>query len=78
MSISLVKLTDVGQIQKGDALVYVHDGKPKSAMARDVLNAGSEYEEVVTNRRLNNYFITRMAINGKSWAKDVTLVRTSE
>ncbi|MFI8479675.1 hypothetical protein ACIGCM_03800 [Pseudomonas sp. NPDC078700] len=69
-----VELRNAGQIKAGDELRFKVAGSVINAKAREVLNPGTEHEEVIYNRAKNHYFITAMAINGISTHKNV-LVR---
>jgi hypothetical protein len=60
-----------GQIQPGDFLSFTVGGKPVCAIARQVLFAGTDREEIVYNRQRNHYFITAMALDGTSTHKRV-------
>lgn len=70
----MVVLTDVGQIKVNDSVFCEFEGKKQKYRAKEVLNAGTEEEEVLLNKKKNLYFITRMAIDGSSWAKNVSFV----
>lgn len=70
-------LTKAGQICEGDMLIFAFDSEPKRFIAKEILCPGSECEEVIVNRKKNQYFITSMAIDGTSWAKDVHIVRAA-
>lgn len=58
-----------GQIVAGDEMHFHFNGKSTTAHVAEVLNPGSDREEVVYNRRKNFYFVTSMAIEGSSHAK---------
>ena len=64
-------LTGFGQIKEGDRLHVTFDGKRVKYKAKEVLNPGTIHEEIIVNKKRNYYFITSMALNGTSWAKDV-------
>jgi len=68
-------VTKEGQIKKGDKLKIV--GKSTSddqcVTAKEILTIDGN-EEVIINKKLNRYFITKLLISGKSWAKQVCLV----
>lgn len=64
-------LTAVGQVQPGDYLSFTIGGKPLCVKAKEVLNAGTEREEIIYRRRRNQYFITVMAVDGTSTHKGV-------
>ncbi len=75
----LVPLTAAGQIQQGDAFIFTDsDGKVKARNAELVLNPGTAEEEVVYKKRGNLYFITALVLDGKSYAKNVSVVRRLE
>lgn len=69
------RLTAAGQIKCGDEIHCEYKGKLKKYTAIEVLNPGSDREEIVVNKKANIYFITSMAIDGTSWAKNVKFHR---
>ena len=70
------RLSGFGQIKRGDSIVMLDtDRKIKTVTVAEVLNSGTDKEEIITNRRKNHYFITAMYLEGKSWAKDVAIIR---
>jgi len=69
------RLVKSGQIRTGDKVSLVFKGRKQSHTVANVLNSGSkEKEEIILNSQRNVYFITQMAINGSSWAKDVMFI----
>lgn len=66
-----VKLTAPGQIKRGCRIHCTFNGKPQTCRAKEILNAGTDKEEILIDVKQNIYFITSMAIDGSSWAKDV-------
>lgn len=64
-------LTAPGQIQQGDWLCFTVSGRFICAQARLLIDAGTDREEVVYNRKNNHYFCTDMAIDGTSNHKNV-------
>lgn len=67
------KLTAPGQIKKGDELTAEYKGKTRPYIAEEILNPGTDKEEVILDVEDNLYFITSMAIDGSSWAKNVEI-----
>jgi len=68
-------LTRAGQIQPGDRLCFTVAGKEVVAIAQEVLDPGNpDLEEVVYHTAKNHFFITRMAVEGTSSAKDVRFI----
>lgn len=65
------ELTEVGQIKKGDIVQCVYRGRLLRYIAEEVLHEGTDKEEVIVDLEENKYFITSMAIDGTSWAKEV-------
>lgn len=70
-----IALTEPGQINIGDKVSFMLGGCETriAAIARWIINPGTEREEVIYNRAQNHYFITRMAIAGESSHKDVRI-----
>jgi len=64
-------LTRPGQIKTGDTIHCEFRGEIQQHPVKEVLNAGTSREEILINRKKNLYFITSMAIDGSSWAKNV-------
>lgn len=67
-------LTKPGQIKAGDTVLCDFKDKPQKYRVKDVINAGTDKEEILINKKKNIYFITSMAIDGSSWAKKVRFV----
>ncbi|WP_390614233.1 hypothetical protein [Maricurvus nonylphenolicus] len=68
------KLTAVGQVKALDLIITEYKGIPTPYFAEEVLNPGTDKEEVIVDSRYNKYFITSMAVNGKSWAKNTIVI----
>lgn len=66
-------LTGYGQIQKGDSLIVEYLGVDRAHTVEEVLDPGTDFEEVILNRRTNLYFITSTVIDGTSWASNVRI-----
>ena len=64
-------MTAPGQIKRGDQLRFRTGGVDVERTALLILESGTDGEEIVYDVENNYYFITVMAINGKSHAKDV-------
>ncbi len=67
-------LSKAGQIQQGDTIHCEYKGKKQQYVAEEVLDAGTNHEEIIIDVKSNKYFITSMAINGSSWAKNVEVL----
>lgn len=68
-------LTKIDQVIQGDVLL-ISDGKgitPAKAEIVKVYKSGGV--EVIFNKRENKYFNVGLYLEGKSWAKDVRVVR---
>jgi len=72
------QLTEAGQIQKGATIVLAYKGDGQAHTAVDILNSGTDREEILLDLDVNLYFITSMAINGSSWAKKVKFSNIEE
>lgn len=73
--IEIQPVTDFGQINKDDVLVIeTRTGIKIIAITKKVIRFGTEHEEVVTNLTKNHYFITKMLLDGGSWAKNVVRI----
>jgi hypothetical protein len=62
-----------GQIQKGDELEITFEETRDLYKVVRVINSGRKDEEILLNHKNNLYFITSMALEGTSWAKDVMI-----
>lgn len=71
-----VALTAAGQLRKGDKIRFRFGEETLTETVAMVLEAGTEREEIVYNRRRNFYFITGKALAGTSSAKHVEVLRT--
>jgi hypothetical protein len=68
-------LAAIDQIKRGDGLL-ISDGKELTvATALRVKVTDYDGTEVIFNLRKNKYFNVGMYLEGKSWAKDVRVVR---
>ena len=73
-------ITGYGQINTGDKLswLYIDEKgyyKIGKCKVKDVLFKGTEQEEIIVNRKKNNYFLTKKYLAGNSWVKDVKLLK---
>lgn len=64
-------LRSTGQIKPGDKLRFTVSGETATARVKDVLNPGTDAEEVIYNLKKNYFFITKMALAGSSTHKSV-------
>jgi len=76
--IDLNDLLYAGQIKEGDKLKVTYEGERISYNAEKILNAGTDKEEIILHVDSNLYFITSMAIEGTSWAKNVQIVAAQQ
>ena len=65
------ELTGFGQIHKGATVILACDGEGQAHTVVKVLSPNTDKEEILLEEEGNLYFITAMAIDGSSWAKDV-------
>lgn len=70
-SVDWQPLQSVGQVQPGDLVRATFKGKTQPYVVAFVLNPGTDQEEIVLDAESNLYYITSMALDGTSWAKDV-------
>ncbi len=70
-----VALTAAGQLRKGDKIRFRFGQETLTETVALVLDAGTEREEIVYNRKRNFYFITSKALAGTSSAKEVEVLR---
>lgn len=64
-------LTKSGQIENGATVVLANNRSAEVHDVAEVLMPGTDREEILLDVESNLYFITSMAIDGSSWAKDV-------
>lgn len=64
-------LTKSGQIKAGATVVLEYKGDDQIHTVDQILNPGTDREEILLDTKTNLYFITSMAIEGSSWAKKV-------
>lgn len=68
-------ITGEGQLKIGDKITII--GKSASdgqhTTVKDIVHCERGSEEIIINKKKNFYFRTCMLIQGKSWAKQVTL-----
>lgn len=65
------ELTGPGQINKGASVVLSYDGEAQAHIVDQVLRPGTDREEILLSTKTNLYFITSMAVDKTSWAKQV-------
>jgi len=70
------KLTLPGQIKEGDKLKITYKNEKINYIAEEILNPGTDREEIILDVDSNLYFITSMALDGTSWAKNVQILDT--
>ena len=70
-----MEITTEGQLAVGDTIQIVGKSERDSqtVTVKDVISEAGR-EEVIICKRRNYYFITKMVIEGTSWAKSVTKV----
>ena len=67
-------LTEAGQVKNGATIVLSNEGNGEAYKNIEVLNAGTDHEEILLETEGNLYFITSLVIKGTSWAKDVKFI----
>jgi hypothetical protein len=65
------RITKPGSVKIGDKLRFTIGDDKYSETAKLILNAGTDKEEIIYNRRKNYYLITSMAIENKGSQKNV-------
>ena len=70
-----MEITAEGQLTIGDTIQIVgkSDRDSQTVTVKDVITEAGR-EEVVICKRRNYYFITKMVIDGTSWAKSITKI----
>lgn len=69
-------LADYGQVNVGDLIVVRNvDGEVTPVIVPDVVQAGTDTEEIITDKHKNSYFIVSMYLAGQSWVKDCQIFR---
>lgn len=74
------KVTNAGQIKKGDRMIISTSAGVQHETAVQILNAGKtgiNGEEIIIEKRRNRYFIVDMYLKGTSWAKEVCILKAS-
>ncbi len=70
----LMPLLSAGQLEIGDIVLLTFNGQRRPYDVENVLNPKTDKEEIILDLAENLYFITSMAIDGTSWAKNVMMV----
>ena len=73
--VAWVPLTLPGMVKQGDFIRFDLSGKQLIKRVKEVLNPGTEKEEIIYNRKRNYYLITSMAINGLSYQKNCWVMK---
>lgn len=68
-------LVKIDQIKQGDLLLISDGVELTHARAQRVKVSEHDGTEVIFNLKLNKYFNVGMYLEGRSWAKDVCVVR---
>jgi hypothetical protein len=66
----LIKLTGEGQIKEGATVLLSYEGSENIHIVEEILKHKTG-EEILLETKGNLYFITSMAVDGTSWAKNV-------
>lgn len=66
-----------GLVQAGDKLRFRIGQNEYRERVKEVLNAGTDEEEILYDRQQNFYFITSMVVLGTSAHKDVEVLKSS-
>jgi len=74
----LIHIDMFGQLKIGDSMLIVDQEKIIKCKVKEVLNYGTDKEEIVFNKRANKYFIVSMYLKNKSWAKQVFKIEQGE
>jgi hypothetical protein len=72
-----IAVTGAGQVKVGDKLRFKIGDKEYSERAKQILNSGTEKEEIIYHIRENFYFITSMVASGFSNHKCVEVLKKS-
>lgn len=73
--VQIEPLVKIDQVQEGD-LLLISDGRELThAKAQRVKVSEYDGTEVIFNLRRNKFFNVGMYLDGKSWAKDIRIVR---
>ena len=69
----MIKIDGSGQLKVGDKIMIIgknpKDSYPQITVKKVIFNGDDE--EIIINKSKNYYFITKMMVEGKSWAKEV-------
>jgi hypothetical protein len=75
MEMQIEPLVKIDQVREGD-LLLISDGRELThGKVQRVKVSEHDGTEVIFNLRKNKYFNVGMYLDGKSWAKDVRIVR---
>jgi hypothetical protein len=70
----LMPLLSAGQLEPGDIVWLTFKDQRRTYDVEIVMNPGTDIEEIILDIDENLCFITSMAIDGSSWAKNVMMV----
>lgn len=72
MKVESIEITEAGMLSKGDPVCYTNKHNYTFVGKVDkVLFKGTDKEEIILNEQENDYFITSLYLNGKSWVKKI-------
>jgi hypothetical protein len=71
-----IKLTDYGQVEPNDLIIIkLANGDVEPKRVDEVLEKGTEYEEILLKSNNKAYFITKNLLTDASWVKSVLIIR---
>lgn len=73
--IEIIPVTKIGQIKEGDALLIDDGQKIIAKTCEEIVIDPNNGPEIIVDTKKNHYFIEKVYLEGKSWAKDVKIAR---
>jgi hypothetical protein len=75
--INLKKVTEIDDIKQGD-LLLLNDGKETIAVSAVIVKVSErDGTEIIYDKKKNHYFNLGMYLEGKSWIKDLCVIKNS-
>lgn len=72
---NLEPVTTIDQIKKGDTLIITGDTLKNEPVKALMVIVNEDSTEIVFNKRLNKYFNLGMYLEGKSWIKELAILK---
>lgn len=71
----LEKVTKIDQICQGDTLIITGDTLKNEPIKAQTVKVSKDGTEIIFDRKMNRYFNLGMYLEGKSWVKELAILK---